>query len=154
MPKKPTDYSRTVIYKIEHKENKELVYVGSTTDFTKRKCSHKSHCYNEKGKSYNLKLYVMIRENGGFDAFQMLEIKKFPCNDKREAEAEEERCRMELKANMNTQRAFVIKSEYMQEFSKRRITCVCGSIYAINHKDRHYATKKHQDNIDVLTDKS
>lgn len=107
MPKKPTDYIRTVIYKIEHNENKELVYVGSTTDFTNRKYTHKSHCNNEKHKNHNLKVYVMIRENGGWDSFQMLEIKKFPCNDANEARAEEERCRVELKATLNTYRAFV-----------------------------------------------
>jgi hypothetical protein len=75
MPRTATDYSRTVIYRIKHIENKELVYVGSTTNFTKRKCSHKSICYNEKSKRYNFKLYVMIRENQGWNAFQKLEIK-------------------------------------------------------------------------------
>ena len=117
MPKKPTDYTRVVIYKIEHNENKELVYVGSTTEFTKRKYQHKYLCNNEKHKNYNRKVYVMIRANGGFDAFQMLEIKKFPCNDSNEARAEEERCRVELKANLNTIRAFV--AETKQEYDKK-----------------------------------
>jgi predicted GIY-YIG superfamily endonuclease len=46
MPKLPVDYSRIVIYKIEHIENPELVYVGSTTDFSKRKYQHKNNCNN------------------------------------------------------------------------------------------------------------
>ena len=41
MPKTKTDYSKTVIYKIQHIEDESLVYVGSTTNFTKRKSHHK-----------------------------------------------------------------------------------------------------------------
>jgi hypothetical protein len=178
MPRTATDYSRTVIYKIEHNENKELVYVGSTTDFTKRKYSHKNTCNNEKGKHYNLKVYHMIRENGGWEAFQMLEIKKFPCYDSNEARAEEERCRVELKSTMNMIRAFVtetqqeydknlyeknkiiVKSrsknrydEHRDEINKRsseKVSCECGSIYSIGHKARHFESKKHNDNVYVF----
>ena len=35
------DYSKTAIYKIQHEDDESLVYIGSTTDFTKRKCHHK-----------------------------------------------------------------------------------------------------------------
>ena len=37
MPRKAIDYSKTIIYKIQHEDNDELLYVGHTTDFTKRK---------------------------------------------------------------------------------------------------------------------
>ena len=97
------DYSKTVIYKIQHEDNESLVYIGSTTDFTKRKCSHKSRCNNPK--VFNRKLYQMIRDNGGWDCFKMIQIKEFPCINKRQAEAEEDRNMLELKANMNHQRA-------------------------------------------------
>ena len=43
----------------------------------------------------------MIRNNGGWDSFKMLEIKKFPCNDKREALAEEDKVMKELSSNVN-----------------------------------------------------
>jgi len=65
MPKTPIDYSKTIIYKIEHIENDEFVYVGHTTCWDKRKCLHKFNCLNERSKKYNLKLYQMMRENGG-----------------------------------------------------------------------------------------
>ena len=42
MPKTPMDYSNCCIYKIEHIENDNLVYVGHTTNFNKRKAHHKS----------------------------------------------------------------------------------------------------------------
>jgi len=115
------DFSKALIYKIEHNENKELIYVGSTTNFTKRKNAHKT-CYNNVNcKNHNLKVYQMIRENGGWESFQMLVIKMFPCKDKNEARAEEERCRIEIRANMNDKKAFQTKEERLHYLKQRRI---------------------------------
>ena len=63
MPLTKVDYSKTVIYKMQHVDNPELLYVGSTTDFTRRKAGHKSVCNNANDKLYNIKLYSMIRDN-------------------------------------------------------------------------------------------
>ena len=60
MPKTAMNYSKCSIYKIEHIENESLVYVGHTTNFNKRKGSHKTSCKNEDNKKFNLKLYQMI----------------------------------------------------------------------------------------------
>ena len=40
------DYSKTIIYKLINYDYPELVYVGSTTNFTKRKQQHKCGCSN------------------------------------------------------------------------------------------------------------
>lgn len=112
MPKKTIDYQKCIIYKIQHKENEELLYIGHTTAFKNRKYQHKSSCYNLNGFKFKDKLYSMIRENGGWEMFKMLEIKKFPCNDFNEARAEEDRCMLELKACMNSRRAFRGVSQY------------------------------------------
>jgi predicted GIY-YIG superfamily endonuclease len=56
MPKTSMDYSQCCIYKIEHIHNDNLVYVGHTTSFNKRKGEHKSRCKNENGKAFNYKL--------------------------------------------------------------------------------------------------
>lgn len=106
MPRTPTDYSKSVIYKIEHIDKPELVYVGSTTDFINRKSHHKSSCNNEKDKQYNIKLYKMIRENGGFDEFKCMIICEFPCNTKTELLIEEEKYRKELQATLNSVKAY------------------------------------------------
>jgi hypothetical protein len=106
MPRTAVDYSKCVIYRISHKEIAGLDYVGSTVNFLCRKGQHKTHCTNENSTSHHFKVYQTIRDNGGWDSFQMLEVKKYPCQDKREAEMEEERCRHELKAVLNTRRAF------------------------------------------------
>ena len=111
MLKAPIDYSKTIIYKIEHIEYEDLVYVRHTTSWDKRKCNHKVNCYNENDKKFNQKLYQMIRENGGWDMFKMVVVEKYPCNDKREAEKRENEIMKELKANMNTYRSYITDEE-------------------------------------------
>ena len=66
--------------KAEGTTNNNL-FIGSTTDFVKRKYSHKISCNNEKDKAYNHKKYQYIRDNGGWNCFNMNEIEKYPCND-------------------------------------------------------------------------
>jgi len=44
----------------------------------------------------------MIRENGEWEMFKMIEVEKYPCNDKREAERRENEVMKELKASLNT----------------------------------------------------
>jgi hypothetical protein len=111
------DYSKTIIYKVIDNECPELVYVGSTTNFTKRQKEHKSAAMNPKNVGYNRKLYISIRENGGWEKWEMIKLCDYPCKDKREAEQEEDRNMMEIKANLNMRRSFItsdIKKEYMK----------------------------------------
>ena len=115
MPKTPIDYLKCCIYKIEHIENDNLVYVGHTTNWDKRKTAHKSNCNNENEPKYNLKLYQMLRDNGGWDMFKMVEVEKCPCNDKREAERRENEVMKELKANMNSKRSYITGEELKEE---------------------------------------
>ena len=103
MPKTKTDYSKIVIYKIQHREKEHLIYIGSTVNYKCRKSMHKrmAETYNDKHVESCQCVYRTIRENGGWEMFKMREIKKFPCNDKREAEAEEDRYIRDMKAMLN-----------------------------------------------------
>jgi len=111
MPKVPMDYSKCCIYKIEHVDNESLVYVGHTTCFNKRKAQHKINCYNDTCEKYNLKVYQMIREHGGWSDFIMIEVEKYPCKDRREAERRENEVMKELKASMNMRKSFSTEDE-------------------------------------------
>ena len=111
MPRKAIDYSKTVIYKIEHIDDETLLYIGHTTNWDKRKCEHKHRCNSEKSDKHNLKLYQMIRENGGWEMFKMIEVEKYPCNDKREAEKKETEVMKELKSNMNMIKSYLTEEE-------------------------------------------
>ena len=91
------DYSKSIIYTIRSKGN---LYVGSTVNFRSRKSQHKNAIYNKNSKSYNFKLYKIIRENDGL--WNMQPYSRFPCNSKLEQGIEEERVRQLLKADMNT----------------------------------------------------
>ena len=141
MPKLPMDYSKCSIYKIEHVDDESLVYVGHTTNFVKRKTSHKSSCYNENDRHYNLKVYQMIRENGGWDAFKMIEVEKYPCKDRREAERRENEVMKEFKSNMNMRKSFSTEEEnklYMEEYNK--------NYYEIHKEKIQEQKKKYREN--------
>ena len=140
MPLTKVDYSKTTIYKIQHKEIDELLYIGSTTDFTRRKAQHKRVCDNANSKAYNFKVYKMIRGNGGFDCFNIIVIKDFPCNTKQEALIEEDRVTRQMKANMNSLRAYVTPDDTKEREKQYRLEhkdeiAERGKQYRLEHKD-------------------
>jgi len=107
-----TDYSKTIIYKIVCNDlNVKNCYVGHTINMTKRKCVHKSICHNEKNKAHNLKIYQIIRENGGWGNWSMILVETFPCKDKFEACKREREIFEELDAKLNMVRPYLTQEE-------------------------------------------
>ena len=53
----------------------------------------------------------MIREHGGWSDFIMIEVEKYPCKDRREAERRENEVMKELKASMNMRKSFSTEDE-------------------------------------------
>lgn len=103
MPKSPIDYTSALIYKIVCNDIAITnVYVGSTTDFTQRKYQHKHYCTHVENKINKLKIYQTINDNGGWNNWNMVEIEKYPCKDKRELEARERYWFELLKADLNS----------------------------------------------------
>lgn len=151
MAPKPINFLNTIIYKIQHIDNDELLYIGSTTDFIRRKCNHKSNCNNPNSKAYNVKLYTMIRCNGGWDNFKMIEVKKYPCNNSREAQAEEDKIMTEMKSIMNDRRSFRNGAQYyidnhdkIRKNKREKIICDCGAVICRDQKARHKKSNKHK----------
>lgn len=99
-------YHTSIIYKVVHQTNADIFYVGGTTNFSSRKSQHKSRSQNPNDKEYAQPKYKLIRENGGWEAFRMVPIKEYKCETKRQLDIEEERMRDELKATMNSRRAY------------------------------------------------
>lgn len=95
--------SKYIIYKICCNDLPEYIYVGSTKAFRQRKKSHK-----EKSLINNSKLYVTIRENGGWDKWEMKYLEE--CDDSIDtfvkAKIKEEEWRVKLNANLNTNVCF------------------------------------------------
>jgi len=95
-------YENGVIYMIKHKtdDTKEF-YIGSSKDFKQRCMKHKSDCNNQNDKNYNLKVYKYIRDNDGWDAWEIILLYDYPCKNRNELELEEKRAVKEYKSTLN-----------------------------------------------------
>ena len=123
MTLKKIDYSNTIIYKIVSKDlSVTECYVGSTTNFRGRKSKHKLSCTNSNSKKYSFPLYKFIRDNSGWDNFEMIEIEKYPCMDSNEARSRERYYYEQLNASLNRQRPLVTKEERKQMNKERKQT--------------------------------
>lgn len=86
----PKDYKKSTIYKLVSNDlNITDIYVGSTTNFNRRKRQHKYTTHTEGSTNHNLPVYEFIRNNGGWDAWDMILIENYPCKDKHELHARE-----------------------------------------------------------------
>ena len=114
MPKKViNDY---IFYKIVCiSDDIDLCYVGSTANWKERQREHKSRCNNENCNAYKTKKYEIIRANGGWENFKMVQLGTREQLTKREAEQIEEEYRVELKANMNDKKCFTTEQELKEQ---------------------------------------
>ena len=145
MPKDDINYSNTIIYKIYCKNSKITdVYVGHTTNFIKRKYQHKNSCNNIKNNTKNnIKIYDIIRENGGWENWDMIEIAKYNCKESTQARIKEQEHYEELKSSLNTSKPFVKKSKYSCK--------LCNVIYYdYEEYDKHLICKSHIKNNEEL----
>lgn len=148
-------YQNSIIYKLCHcndLENKNI-YVGSTTNFRNRKNQHKVSYYNERSKKYNYKVYQFIRDNGGWDEWQMIPIEVFPCNDKKELEVRERHHIELLKPKLNKQIPTRTEKEYKNdnnEFYKKY-----KKEWSNNNKEKVKENKKnwYEDNKEEIAEK-
>ncbi len=156
MPRTPVDYSKTIIYKLVHKDdfNDENIYIGSTTSFKHRKQGHKNGCNNPNSKDYNQKKYQYIRENGGWNDWCMIEIEKFNCNDFNEATARERYWLKDLKATLNTIEPNRSRTEHYQD-NKDKLSEI-NKQYRQDNKDKILGKAKqyYQDNKDKILERT
>jgi hypothetical protein len=144
MPRTEINYTNTVIYKIVCNDLTVTdLYVGHTTDFTKRKNAHKTNCNNANSKHYNLKVYKIIRENGGWVNWSMIEIEKFECTDANEAKARERYYLELLNAQLNSSIPGRSQKEYF-EANKDDILLKQKQYQEANKDDRLLKQKQYQ----------
>jgi predicted GIY-YIG superfamily endonuclease len=128
MPKTNINYTNTSIYKLCCKDlNITELYVGHTTDMRKRKWQHKTACNNETDKHHNLNVYQFIRNNGGWDNWDMVEIERFEAIDGNDARKKERYWIEELKATLNITIPTQTKKEYYESHKE-----------IINEKHKNY----------------
>ena len=166
MPKIAINFQNTIMYKLVCSDlNITDLYVGSTTNFTKRKNCHKSDCYNEGRINYGFKVYRFIRANGGWGNWSMVEIEKFTCNDSNEAHKRERFWVESLNATLNRQMPSRNRQDsglhYRQqnkvsesirhknykianrEHLREQFSCECGGHYAFENKYTHVKSQIH-----------
>tara|TARA_R110000868_G_scaffold89353_1_gene248764 strand:+ start:326 stop:964 length:639 start_codon:yes stop_codon:yes gene_type:complete len=139
MTKIATDYStRPVSFYKFVCNNPEIKssYVGHTIAFNKRKGYHKQNC-----NTCDFKIYQMIRDNGGWDNWRMIEIESRLVKDKREAERIEQEWIEKFEADMNSHKAF--GGETIEEYRKQ---------YRIENADKikEYLKQYYLENADAF----
>jgi len=164
MTKQNVDYSQGLIYKIVccNPDIKD-VYVGSTTNFTQRKATHK-----QLSRATKSTLYQTIRENGGWDNWQMVLIERFPCAGGLDLRARERHFFEELAANLNQNYPRRSPEEYENQEERKiaqklyrethkekqklyrtgKIKCVCGKHVQQRNLSKHQRTLLHQQSFD------
>ena len=75
------DYGKNCIYSIKCKSpDKNFVYIGSTTNFTKRKYDHRKNALSNLDEP----LYKCINDNGGWNNWEIAILEKIECTSKAE----------------------------------------------------------------------
>ena len=136
-------------------------YVGHTVSFRHRKSEHKYQCNNPKSKGHNIPLYIFMREHGGFENWDMIEIHTQKCKNKRDAERVETELMEQQQFKLNTQRAFITKeqkvirhAEYCKTHREQRLKSYLK--YNETHRNERlsYATEYRENNRDMLNAKA
>lgn len=147
MPLKEIDYDKTHFYKLVCKDTSiKDCYVGHTTDFTSRKYDHKQRCINPNNRGYNSPVYRFMRDNGGWENWEMVRIKTLKCENAMEARSEERKCKEEVDATLNGN----VPSRTFDEYRKDNKDKI--KEYRDNHKEeaKEYMKEYQQKNKDKL----
>ena len=138
------NYNNGKIYKLCCKDiNVKEIYVGSTCNELKvRKYQHKSHCNNDKSKKYNINVYKFIRENGGFENWDIVIIEKYKeCNDKLELHQRERYYLELLGATLNSQIPNRSQKEWHEDNKEHKKQYREYNKDKIKEKDKDYYQK-------------
>jgi len=139
-------YQKAVIYKICCKDiNIKEIYVGSTCNFNRRRNGHKSMCKSEKGRYYNLSVYQYIRNNGGWDNWDMIMIEQFSCEDKRQLEKRERFWLETLGATLNKQMPTRTKREYEKQYREKNKEKISEKSIEYREKNKEKISEKNKE---------
>jgi hypothetical protein len=93
------------IYRIQDNNNIDSFYIGSTVNLSRRKSHHKKNVKNKVGKLYWCKLYLYIRNNGGWDNFTFEKIHEIESDNNTDIKNEEQAIINILKPTLNTNKS-------------------------------------------------
>ena len=127
------NYNESMIYKLCCNDiNITDIYIGSTTNFNRRKQQHKISCYNKNGIKYNQLNYKFIRDHGGFENWSMVLIENISVNDIHELHKKEREYIEKLNPTLNSRiPSRGVKERYLLNKDKIK-----------NYKQQHYLNNK------------
>ena len=152
MPLKATDYSTREVsfYRFVCSDPTIInTYVGSTVNFTNRKSRHKFSCNNQSNKDYNSKVYQIIRENGGWCNWNMIEIESQLVESKRHAERVEQEWIEKFHADMNCHKSHCgikTKKEYDKQYYIKNADKRIKQASQWNRENADQRNKRRRDN--------
>lgn len=120
------NYNQSIIYKLCCRDvDITEIYVGSTTNFYRRKSQHKRTCTNTDYRDYNKYVYQVIRENGGWGNWDMVIIEEYSAIDKNDLHKRERYWIETLQSKLNkiiptrTKKEYnQLNKEYQKEYQK------------------------------------
>jgi hypothetical protein len=151
------DYSNTIFYKIcciDPSIND--LYIGHTTNFVQRRYAHKQGCNNVKSANYKCKLYKVIRENNGWDNWEMDIIAFHKCDNLLGAKTQEQKYFEEYKATLNSIEPLPkSKPKIVNDVAKKeKIIYYCNKCNIHFHSSKtqevHNTTRKHIQKSDIV----
>ena len=112
-----TEYT---IYEIRCKDpNVKECYVGSTSNFKARNTHHKTRCNNPSVPGHNYYVYDFIRKNGGWENWNMNEVKKVNVSSHMEARQAERGHIQEIGGSgLNQMKPYATAKEYEDYYKK------------------------------------
>ena len=130
------DFSNSCIYHIRNKITKNIIYVGSTTNFGIRKKNHIISCNNITGREHHKPVYKSIRETGGMDCYEIIPVKYLSLNNILELRIEEQN---EINKHSNLLNAVgaILNIEKRREYKKTYL-----ANYFVKYKDEIREYKK------------
>lgn len=151
------DYSKSIIYKLcSRNPSIKDIYVGSTSNLTRRKCQHKIEYESVHGLKYNTYLNQFIRAHGGFENWDVVMIEEYKdCKNILELKARVHEIIELYGATLNKKipKGTIVDFNVEQKKKKRaklkisekdgKLICDCGSRFNRNNVSRHNKTKKH-----------
>ena len=149
------DYTNSVVCKIVCLDpNITDLYVGSTTNFTVRKYGHKNSCLNVNNKHHNLYVYTFIRDNGGFENWQFVVVRRYNnIKTKEELLRKERKYIDKLKPTLNKHLPLQTPAEYYVKNKEKIIEQV--KEYRLENKEKvtEYQKEYFQKNKDGIRQK-
>ena len=158
MPRTKTDYSKSSIYNIVCRDNGiNDCYVGSTTNMTSRKSSHRIRCIDEDNPKHHYKVYSFIREHGGWENWNFVLIERFSCKDNDELRAREQHFYELLNSTLNSRPPLATEGYTKERLIQYRIDNQDNARqWRTDNKEIITANKKqyYEDNKQMIIDRS